>query len=173
MDNGRPMIEERQERAPRDVYGGRMLEKEGKGFTRTVFVLTCDSCGLRIADGDRLRVCNKQDCRAKICDDCSICYEGQTYCRKCLKSKLGIEESDLNVLQAIIESKRIDIPRIANNLGGSPREVRRSIQRLMGANLVSRCYVSILAQFEPTTLALYNQLAITRLFTQTYQSEEA
>ncbi len=171
MDDEKPMIEERQERAPRDVYGGRMLEKKGKGFTRTVFVLACDSCGLRIGEDDRLRVCNKPECRRKICDDCSFSYEGQIYCGKCLKSKLGIEEPDMNVLHAIIESKRMDIPGIANNLGASPRAVRKSIRRLVRAKLVSRCSVSIFMQFEPTTSAFYNQLAITRLFTQA-QSEE-
>ncbi len=172
MDESGPMLEERQEKAPRDVYGGRMLEKKGKGFTRTIFVLACDACGLRIGEGDRLRVCNKRDCRAKICEDCSIGYEGQIYCRRCLKSKLGIEESDLNVLQAIVESQRIGLAQIAHKLEVSSQEIRKSLQRLKKANLVSRRSASIFTQFEPTTVAVCNRLALAKLFTQTDQSED-
>jgi predicted transcriptional regulator len=175
-ENEKPtLIEERLERSPRDLYGGRMLEKKGKGFTRRIFVLTCDSCGLRIGNEDRLRACTTDECKAKICESCSISYEAQTYCRHCLKSKLGIDESDFDVLNVIIAAKRIGIPAIANQLQVSLQSVRKSWPRLLKANLIRPRAVSVFTQFEPTPIAVYNQLAIAKLFditTQTYERDE-
>lgn len=166
MKNDKPMLEERQERAPRDVYGGRMIEKKGKGFTRTVLVLVCDSCGLRIGETDRLRACSESACQAKICDDCAFVFEGQIFCQHCFKSKLdGMEESDLAPLQLVITARKTEIPQIASQLNLSSNAVRESLQRLVKANLISRCSVSILTQFEPTASAVYNKSEITRLFT--------
>jgi predicted transcriptional regulator len=175
-ENEKPtLIEERLERAPRNLYGGRILEKKGRGFTRRIFVLTCDLCGLRIGNGDRLRACATDECKAKVCENCFINYEGQTYCRHCLKLKLEIDESDFDVLNVIIAAKRISIPAIANQLAVSLQSVRKSLPTLLKANLIRRRSVSVLTQFEPTPIAIYNQLAIAKLFdttTQTYERDK-
>jgi hypothetical protein len=159
------LIEERVERAPRNLYGGKTLEKNGKGFTRKIFIPVCDDCGLRIGTDDLLKSCTETDCKAKICENCSIAYQGRTYCRSCLKSKVGIDEYDLNVLNLIILFGRIAIPDIGRQLQTSSRSIRKSLQKLLEANLIQRSSISIFTRFEPTPVATYNQQSIARLFT--------
>jgi hypothetical protein len=163
-DESSTLIQEREERAPRELYGGRILERNGKVVTRKLYVPTCDSCGLRIGDDDRVRVCSNGDCKVKICQTCSIAYQGETYCIKCLRSKLAIDEFDHDVLSVIMAFGRIDIPGVSKELGVTTQAVRTSLPNLLRANLIHRRAVSVFAQFEATPLARHNLLAIGKLF---------
>lgn len=158
------LIQEQEERAPERLYGGRILKKNGIGITRTVFVLTCASCGLRITPDRQITVC--AETHAITCDSCSVFYQNQNYCVACLKSKLGINEFDFNVLNLILESGR-SISSIATEIDECEQSVRKSVSRLVNANLIRRLSLSILSQFEATSVAKHNLQALQKLFNAT------
>lgn len=158
------LIQERQERAPKELYGGRILERNGNVITRKLYVPTCDSCGLRISDNDRVKVCASDSCKAKTCQACSVIYQGETYCIQCLRSKLAIDEFDYDVLSVIMAVGNMYIPKISRELGVTTQAVRTSLPKLLRANLIRRRAVSVFARFEPTPLAKHNLPAIGKLF---------
>jgi hypothetical protein len=166
------LIQERQERAPKELYGGRILERNGDVITRKLYVPTCDSCGLRIGDNDRVKVCTSASCKAKICQTCSVIYQGETYCIQCLRSRLAIDEFDYDVLSVIITFGKMDIPGISREIGVTTQAVRTSLPNLLRANLIRRRAVSVFAQFEATPLARHNLLAIGKLFGVTLPTRE-
>jgi hypothetical protein len=155
------LIQEQELKAPSQLFGGRILQRNGSGILRKVLVPTCDACGLRISPDVPTRICSET--QSVICDRCSVVYQNVTYCVKCLKSRLDMNEFDFDVLNSALES-RVSISSIVAELIVPAQKVRASLSTLTRAGLVRRISISVLAKYEATPVAKHNLQAIQKLF---------
>jgi len=131
LEAGKVILEER--KIPADVgelEGKTYYQTANGGIQKEIRVGVCDICG-RSADSFNICVL----CGRKLCENCSIVYRNQIYCRDCLHELLPLSKEEYKVLLAISKGIRA-LDELAEITKTKRAEVKACIKSLTERELI-------------------------------------